>query len=140
MKVDSCSDSSMACCLTQCYMLPLGGSASLVLCLFLVPSVVVGWVWLRSGTVLRPGQELAWGLKVGWPKGSQPGSFPAGIGGRRAASRSVSGSWLSLAKDVMWGQVVAWFYVAAVEYVVRLCGRAEAGKERLRMLLLLKPG
>lgn len=40
----------MACGLTQCRMLPLGGSASLVLCLFLVPSVVVGWVWLRSGT------------------------------------------------------------------------------------------
>lgn len=40
----------------------------------------------------------------------------------------------------MWGQVVAWFCVAAVDYVVRLCGSAEAGKERLSILLLLKPG
>lgn len=40
----------------------------------------------------------------------------------------------------MWGQVVVWFYVAAVEHVVRLCGRAEAGKDRLSILLQLKPG
>lgn len=91
--------------------------------------------------VLRPGQELAWGLKVGQPKGSQPGSFPAGVWWQEGCwQKSVSGSWLSLAKDVMWGQVVAWFYVAAVEYVVRLCGPAEAGKERVSILLLLKPG
>lgn len=91
--------------------------------------------------VLRPGQELAWGLKVGWLKGSQPGSFPAGVWWQEGCwQKAVSGSWLSLAKDVMWGQVVAWFYVAAVEHVVRLCGRAEAGKERLSILLLLKPG
>lgn len=52
------------------------------------------------------------------------------------------GSWLNLAKDVIWGQVVAWFYVAAVEHVVWLCGRAEAGKDRLSILYcwLLKPG
>lgn len=62
----------MACGLTQCHMLPLDGSVSRLLCLFWCP-VVVGWV-------LRPGQELAWGLKVGCPGGSQPGSFPSETG------------------------------------------------------------
>lgn len=96
---------------------------------------------LRVAQVLRPGQELAWGLKVGCPGGFQPGSFPAGGWWQEDCwQKAVSGSCLSLAKDVMWGQVVAWFYVAAVEHVVRLCGRTEAGKDRLSMLLLRKPG
>lgn len=50
-----------------------GWQCKSVALLILVPSVVVGWV-------LRPGQELAWGLKVGCPGGSQPGSFPAETG------------------------------------------------------------
>lgn len=78
-----------------------------------------------SGTVLRPGQELAWDLKVSWPKGPQPGSFPARVWWQEGCwQSSVSGSWLHLAKDVMWGQVVAWFCVAAVDHVVRPCGLA----------------
>lgn len=49
--------------LTQCHILPLDGSASLVLCLFLVPSVVVGRVWLMSGTSAKARSGAGVGLE-----------------------------------------------------------------------------
>lgn len=51
----------MACVLTQCHTLPLDGSVSLLLCLFRVPSVVVGRVWLMSGTSLKARPEAGLG-------------------------------------------------------------------------------
>lgn len=74
---------------SQCHMLPLGGSASMVLCLFLLPSVV-GWVWLKSGT----GPKARSGAGLGpegsaSPKDLSQAHFLLESGGRRAAGRSL---------------------------------------------------
>lgn len=58
----------MACGLTRCHMLPLDGSVSLLLCLLRVPSVVVGRVWLMSGTSPKagPGAGLGPEGRLSW--------------------------------------------------------------------------